>query len=198
MKFKEVFIFIILILFIIAMLALTAWYLIKNNNSLSNNNLPPVYIYGDETNTNLPTVGNNTLIKTNCDTTIRVINEYTTEFFTAKKNLLIMFGSWCSHCKEELEEIEKIVEYYKDNKNIKIILIAHEYESTISDLITLVEQDFNFGNTEVFVDLKRIIRKSLDTEANTVPIAYIVDKNGTVLEKNDGAITLDIAKDMLK
>jgi len=109
-----------------------------------------------------------------------------------------MFGSWCSHCQEELEDVEKIVEYYKNNKAVNIILIAHEYEDTISDLTKLVEQDFNFGKIEILVDLKRTIRKTIDPEANTVPISYVVDKNGKVLEKNDGAITLDIAKDMLK
>lgn len=147
---------------------------------------------------NLPTTGNDYIIETKSGAKIRVINEYTTEYFTSDKNLLIMFGSWCAHCKEEFEDIKQIVGFYKDNNDVNVILIAHEFEDTVSDLVTLVEEDFKIQNTPVFIDLKRIIRKNLDPEASTVPISYVVDKDGNVLEKYNDAITLDIAKDMLK
>ena len=146
----------------------------------------------------LPTTGNDYIIDTKSGTKIRVINEYTTEYFTADKNLLIMFGSWCSHCEEELNDVEQIVTFYKNNSDVNVILIAHEFEDTVNDLISLVEKDFNFGNTPVFIDLKRTIRQPLDPEASTVPISYVVDKDGNVLKKHSDAITLDIAKDMLK
>ena len=38
---------------------------------------------------NLPTEGNDTVLTTNSDTTLRVINEYDDAFFTKKKNLLM-------------------------------------------------------------------------------------------------------------
>jgi len=199
MKKKELFISITLILFIMAMIVLTVWYLVTHKETIIGNNSPSEIISPNgNNNIDIPTTGNDTIITTSSATSLRIINEYTTDFFTANRNLLIMFGSWCSHCQEELEDVEKIVEYYKNNKAVNIILIAHEYEDTISDLTKLVEQDFNFGKIEILVDLKRTIRKTIDPEANTVPISYVVDKNGKVLEKNDGAITLDIAKDMLK
>lgn len=201
MKTNKIFIYVIVILLIIAITALTTWYFVKGNKPLSSNNNSQTENNFPNGNTNevtLPTTGNNVIQATNSDTTLRFINEYTTEFYTADKNLLIMFGSWCSHCKEELKDVEKIVSYYKDNKNVKVILIAHEYQDTISDLTKLVEQDFDFGDMQIFIDLKRIIRKTIDPEASTVPISYVVDKNGKILVKNNGAITLDIAKDMLK
>lgn len=147
---------------------------------------------------NLPTTGNDTVIETNSKTTLRVINEYDKSFFTAKKNLLIMFGSWCEHCQEEIKDIEEIVNYYYDNKNVNVILIAHEYNDTISDLKDLVEEDVDFKDTEVLIDLGRIVRKAIDPEASTVPVSYVVDKNGNILNKHDSAITLDKAKEMLK
>lgn len=194
---KNIFISVALILFLLVLGIFTALCLVNNSPS-ANNTIPNENETNNENPYQLPVVGNDYIIKTNSDTSLRVINEYTTEFFDSDKNLLIMFGSWCSHCAEELKDVEKIVEYYKENKNVNVILIAHEYKETISDLTNLVEKDFNFGNTQVFIDLKRIIRKTIDPEASTVPISYIVDKNGKVIEKNDGAITLDIAKDMLK
>lgn len=203
MKKKEIFISVVLIVFILAMLGITIWYLLTHKVPVVDNSNNPSEIIspnenGEQSNINLPTTGNDTIITTNSKTSLRIINEYTTDFFTADKNLLIMFGSWCSHCAEELEDVEKILEYYKNNKSVNVILIAHEYEGTVADLITLVEQDVNFGNIEVFVDLKRVIRKTLDPEASTVPISYVVDKKGNVLKTHSSAITLDIAKDMLK
>lgn len=160
---------------------------ITNNNTTTENN-----------EFNLPTTGNYTVIEINSKTTLRVINEYDKSFFTAKKNLLIMFGSWCEHCQEEIKDIEEIVNYYYDNKNVNVILIAHEYDDTISDLKDLVEEDVDFKDTEVLIDLGRIVRKTIDPEASTVPVSYVVDKNGNILNKHDSAITLDKAKEMLK
>ena len=146
---------------------------------------------------NLPTEGNNTVLTTNSDTTLRVINEYDKSFFTKKKNLLIMFASWCPNCQEEISEIEKILQYYKSNKNVNVVLIAHEYNDTVTDLIDLVENEVDFGNVEIKIDLGRIIRKQIDPEASTIPISYVVDKNGKVLDTFNDSLTLEKAKEMI-
>ena len=171
-------------------------YFSKSTSESQNNNI----VAGNTENNefNIPTAGNDTVIETNSKTTLRIINEYDTSFFTAKKNLLIMFGSWCEHCQEEIKDIEEIVNYYYDNKNVNVILIAHEYDDTISDLKDLVEEDVDFKDTEVFIDLGRIIRKAIDPEASTVPISYVVDNDGNILIKHNEAITLNTAKEMLK
>lgn len=163
-----------------------------NNNNQSNNNKPDNYNALD-----LPTVGNDTVLTTKSDTSIRVINEYDKDFFTANKNLLIMFASWCPNCQEEISEIEKILEHYKNNKSVNVILIAHEYEGTVTDLIKLVEKNVNFGAIEVKLDLGRIIRKTIDPEASTIPISYVVDKNGKVLEVHNESLTLEKAIEMV-
>ena len=170
-----------------------------NSNVISNN--------GNENNNeheqngnntlDLPTVGNNTILTTESDTTIRVVNEYDKNFFTAKKNLLIMFASWCPNCQEEISEIEKILKHYKNSKDVNVVLIAHEYDDTVTDLIGLVENDVDFGNVEIKVDLGRVIRKTIDPEASTIPISYVVDKNGKVLEVHNASLTLEKAIDMV-
>ena len=154
---------------------------------------------GNENNElNLPTVGNDTVIKTNSKTTLRVVNEYDTSFFKSKKNLLIMFASWCPNCQEEISEIEKILNHYKNNKNVNIVLIAHEYSDTVKDLISLVENDVDFGNVEIKIDLGRVIRKNIDPEASTIPISYVVDKSGKVLSVWDDSLTLQQAIEMIE
>lgn len=146
---------------------------------------------------NLPTEGNNTVLTTNSKTTLRVINEYDNSFFTANKNLLIMFASWCPNCQEEINEIEKILDYYKNNKNVNVILIAHEFDNTVTDLIKMIENDVNFGDVEIKIDLGRVIRKTIDPEASTIPISYVVDKNGNILESFNDSLTLKKAIQMV-
>lgn len=164
-----------------------------NNTNTTNNN-------GSENNNtlDLPTEGNNTVLTTNVNTTLRVVNEYDKNFFTANKNLLIMFASWCPNCQQEISEIEKILKHYKGNKNVNVILIAHEYNDTVTDLIELLENDVDFGNAEVKIDLGRVIRKTIDPEASTIPISYVVDKNGEVLSVYNNSLTLEKAIEMVE
>lgn len=164
-----------------------------NENNNNNEQQEP----GEYTPLDLPTEGNNTVLTTESDTTLRVVNEYDKNFFTAKKNLLIMFASWCPNCQEEISEIEKILKHYKNSKDVNVVLIAHEYDNTVTDLIDLVENDVDFGNVEIKVDLGRVIRKTIDPEASTIPISYVVDKNGKVLEVHNESLTLEKAIDMV-
>ena len=202
-------IFATLLIFFILVSGICVFYIFSNNENIisrpSGNNITNTQT-GSEINENnnenseikVPTEGNDNYLETTSKVTLRVINEYDKSFFTKDKNLLIMFASWCPNCKEEISEIEKILNYYKDNKNVSIILIAHEYEQTIQDLTSLVENDVDFGNTEIKIDLKRIIRKTIDPEASTIPISYVVDKNGKVLNSYNDSLTLEKAKEMLK
>lgn len=173
---------------------------VEPNNNLGENTPPNNNSeFPNENNSlNLPTEGNNTVLTTNSPTTLRVVNEYDKKFFTAEKNLLIMFASWCPNCQTEITEIEKILNRYKNNSNVNIVLIAHEYEDTVEDLIKLVEQDVNFGDVEVKIDLGRTIRRKLDPEASTIPISYVVDKNGKVLAVHNESLTLEKAIEMLE
>lgn len=165
------------------------------NTNNTTNNIPS---QENDTNLNLPTEGNDTIIHLKSDTTLRVVNDYDEKFFTSKKNLLIMFASWCPNCQEEIGEIEKILNYYKNNSNVNVILIAHEYNDTVNNLISLLENDVDFGNAEVKLDLKRIIRKTIDPKASTIPISYVVDNKGNVLDVFNDSLTLEKAIEMLK
>lgn len=197
---------VILIVFILGVIigGVSIYYFTKTDCNIYSNNGGNVGNNNNNNNENngnaieLPTEGNDTILTTNSDTTLRVVNEYDKSFFTAKKNLLIMFASWCPNCQEEISEIEKILARYKDNNNVNVVLIAHEYEGTVSDLISLIENDVDFGKTEVKIDLGRVIRKTIDPEASTIPISYVVDKNGKVIESYNGSLTLEKAIEMVE
>lgn len=194
-KYILLFIFI----FIAIITGLSVYYFLNDTEKPNEDNNITVNNNQNSGNTlDLPTEGNSTVITTNVDTTLRVINEYDKSFFTANKNLLIMFGSWCSNCQEEISEIQKILNYYKKNKNVNVVLIAHEYEDTITDLIDLIENNVDFGDVEVKIDLGRVIRKKIDPEASTIPISYVVDKDGNVLEVYNDSLTLEKAIEMIE
>lgn len=197
---KEIILAIVMFVLIFSILSFLVLILVTDTNTNTEVNLPSTEGVGPYKE-DIPTVGNNSVLKTNTDTTIRIINEYDKSLFTAKKNLLIMFGSWCPNCQEELVEIEKILEYYKDNKNVNILVIAHEFNNTdypLTDIISLVENNVKFGNIEILVDFGRVIRKAIDPEASTVPISYVVNKSGEVLAVHSQSLTLEKAQEMLK
>lgn len=199
MKKQNVAIITTILVFILLTLAIVIYYYIPSKTEEGTNTNVPVVENNKPDNTiNVATEGNDMILKTSSDTSIRVINEFDINMFTAKKNLVIMFGSWCEHCQEEIQEIGKIIKYYEKNPNVNIIVVAHEFSDTIPNLISLVENDVDFGKREVYLDLERVIRATLDPEASTVPVSYVVDSIGNVLGKHSDAITLDIAKDMLK
>ena len=204
MKKKNVVILIIIMTFIILVVGISMYYLgMRNKNNEQNTttakgkNVQVAETTDTENELNLATEGNNMIIKTNSKSTIRVINEYDLSLFKGKKSLLIMWGSWCPNCEEELSELEKILEHYKNDESINIVLIAHEYEDTVNDLINLLETKVEY-DTEVLLDLGRVIRKKIDPEASTVPVSYLIDKNGNVLAKHNESITLEAAIDMIE
>lgn len=193
---------IIIVVFIFGILvgAISIYYFTKPEENTNNNN-PGTTINNnnedDDNGLDLPTEGNDTVLTINSYTTLRVVNEYDKNFFTAKKNLLIMFASWCPNCQAEISEIEKILNHYENVKDVNVILIAHEYEGTVTNLIDLLENDVDFGDVEVKIDLKRIIRKTIDPTASTIPISYVVDKNGEILEIFNDSLTLEKAIEMV-
>lgn len=202
--FKKIIPTIIVIVILLGISVFSVYYIFNNNdvpnisNETTNNNNSETNNENPNLPYDIPDKGNLTVIDTNVDTSIRVVNEFDETFTAYDKNLLIMFASWCPNCKEEISEIEKILNRYKNNKNVNVVLIAHEYNDTIADLIDLIENDVNFGNIEVNLDLKRVIRKHIDPDASTIPISYVIDKKGNVLNKYNDSLTLEKAIEMVE
>ena len=201
---KEILIAFGLLVVIFSLLAALTYFIVNSdtNSMVSNTN---TNIQTSNSNgpakADIPTNGNDTIILTNTQTRIRIINEFNKNMLTAKKTLFIMFASWCPNCKDEILEIESIINYYKDNKDVNVIVIAHEFNDSnypLDGLISLLENDVNYGDFEIWVDFGRVIRKAIDPEASTIPMSYVVNKNGKILAKHDTTLTLEKAQEMLK
>lgn len=163
-----------------------------NNNENTNS----IYISKEDFNANLENItDNNHVIKTNSKSTIRNISSFDKTMFEGKKNILLMWGSWCPNCAEEFDDLEEILEYYKDT-NINIQFIAHDFE--LNTLVDFLEREDIDYDTQVFLDLKRVIRGAIDPEASTVPVTYFLDENVTIKYKHDETITLEKVKEIVK
>lgn len=193
---KYAVLFIVLILLLIA--TIVCYYTFKVQKKPLDNNETEVLPSVTETTTNpivLSTQGNDMIVETHTNSTIRVINEFDKAMFKGKKSILFMWGSWCSNCFVEMKDIKKILNYYKDS-NINIVLISHDFE--IESLISYLNQDGVDIDAEVLLDLGRVIRATLDPEASTIPITYFINENVEVQYKYDTAITFDKVQQILQ
>ena len=169
-----------IIVFIYFIYTFIQYILIKNqlNNHINNTSNSSEKEY--------TTLGNNTVISVDEDSSIRIINEYDENMFKGHKSLIFFWASWCSHCQEEYEVIQTAISQYK-NKGYEIYVISHDYEqSELADFMK--KNDFNF---EIYFDETRIIRKNLNPEASSVPLTYILDENGILIDSHEGSITLE-------
>lgn len=168
----------------------------KPTETNNNENANSTHISKEYFNNNLENItDNNHVIKTNSKSTIRNISFFDKTMFEGKKSILFMWGSWCPNCAEEFDDLEEILEYYKDS-NIRIQFIAHDFE--LNTLVDFLERKNINYDTEVFLDLRRVIRGAIDPEASTVPVTYFLDENVNIKYKYDEVITLEKVKEIVK
>lgn len=156
----------------------------SNDNEHTENNSKNEIVFNE--------TDNSQVITTNSNSTIRVINYYDEEMFKGKNTILFMWASWCPNCATEMAALNEILAKYKNDPDLNIVFIAHEFkESGIDGLIELLEGGTVDFDTEILLDFGRVIRHEIDPEAGTVPKTYFLDKDLNVLHKIDYAITVE-------
>lgn len=129
---------------------------------------------------------NNNIISINETSSVRIITEYSENMFKGHKSLIFFWASWCSHCQNELDVLKAAISDYQD-KGFTIYLISHDYE--VNELVEYMKA--NDINYEVYFDEKRIIRANLDPEASSVPLTYILNEDGKLVDSYESTITLE-------
>ncbi|MBR5227783.1 MAG: TlpA family protein disulfide reductase [Clostridia bacterium] len=135
---------------------------------------------------------NTQIIKTNSNSTLRVVNYYDETMFKGKNTILFMWASWCPNCNSELDDLNEILKKYKNDKDVNIVFIAHERpteDGNLDNLINLLESGTIDFDTEILVDFGRVIRKHLDPEEAYIPRTYFLDKNCNILEEIETTVT---------
>lgn len=129
---------------------------------------------------------NNNIISIDDDSSVRIITEYDENMFKGHKSLIFFWASWCSHCQEELDVLKTAISDYQD-KGFTIYLISHDYD--VNELVEYMK--VNDINYEVYFDEQRIIRANLNPEASSVPLTYILNEDGKLVDSYESTITLE-------
>lgn len=129
---------------------------------------------------------NNNIISIDDDSSVRIITEYDENMFKGHKSLIFFWASWCSHCQEELDVLKTAISDYQD-KGFTIYLISHDYD--VNELVEYMKA--NDINYEVYFDEQRIIRANLNPEASSVPLTYILNEDGKLVDSYESTITLE-------
>ena len=135
---------------------------------------------------------NSTVINVDADSSIRIIKSYDKGMFTGKKSIIFFWASWCSRCEGEINLIKNIISN-PSNNDYNIFLVSHDYD--IDELSSYIET--NNINYDVWFDETRVIRKSLDPLADSVPLTYFLDENGNLLYSHNGAIDLETLNNLI-
>lgn len=104
--------------------------------------------------------------------------------------MLLMWASWCPNCTSETPAITRII---NENPDKKIIVLSHD-DSKLD-----VENYVNSNNLNWYIiyNSDRSIRAALDPEANVVPITYVLDKDGNILNKTVGRLEYSEFNDLI-
>lgn len=101
--------------------------------------------------------------------------------------LLNFWASWCEPCTEEMPAIEKIHTDYKDNGLAVLTVNPGDEKDAIIEFMKTNQYTF-----PVLVDTGREVAKVYGT--SSVPVTYLIDKEGTIVFKKVGLVTADELK----
>lgn len=92
------------------------------------------------------------------------------------------WATWCAPCIKEIPGLNKIVEKYSNNKNVRFIAITDDPKKRITSF--LKSKDFNYEMTFADLETRNIF-------GNSYPVNIIVDPTGkiTYLKKGAGSNT---------
>jgi thiol-disulfide isomerase/thioredoxin len=108
-----------------------------------------------------------------------VTNKFLSNYLTEDKNLIIFSASWCKYCVEEQDELDKFI---KSNPTKNIIIVSHDHNK--SDLENYLTK--NNLNWFTIFDKDKTIRENIDPGSKGIPSAYLLDKNGKILNTHNG------------
>lgn len=125
---------------------------------------------------------------------IRNVDETLLSNYLEKGKLTIVsfWASWCPHCKNEASILN---EFMINNPKVNFILVSHD--RNIDSLTSYFKTNSSY-KWFVIYDNDKNIRESIDPQASTIPLTYVLNDKGEVLKKIDGEATYDELVNLLK
>lgn len=111
--------------------------------------------------------------------------------FRGKNVYLNFWATWCPPCKAEMPDIEKLYQETKDSDLVILAVNLGEDDPTVKAFIE--ENKYNF---RVLLDSKQNVAAKYNI--NAIPASFFINKDGTIISKKAGAMTLEEMKTYIK
>ncbi|WP_291633308.1 TlpA disulfide reductase family protein [Clostridium sp.] len=108
--------------------------------------------------------------------------------FKGKKVYLNFWASWCGPCKSEMPDIEKL---YNETKESDLVILAVNLGETKIQTKSFI--DDNKYTFPILLDLDQSVANQYTIQY--IPTSYFIDKEGNIVSKISGALTLAEMKD---
>jgi len=95
--------------------------------------------------------------------------------------LVEFWATWCPPCRDAVPEMNKVYEKYK-NKNVQVLAIAVDQGGNVSSKLNSFVKEHGV-NYPVLIDDKKV---NVSYGVASVPVAFIIDKEGRVAKKHIG------------
>ena len=102
-----------------------------------------------------------------------------------RKTVVAFWASWCPHCQNEASSLNRFILEYDD---VNVIVVSHDRE--LDTLKKFFETNKKY-NWFIIYDIDRTIRNSIDSKASTIPLTYILNDKGEILNKVEGEISYE-------
>lgn len=101
------------------------------------------------------------------------------------KNVYVnFFATWCPPCRGEMPEIEKISQEYIDQDLVVLAVDLGEDRDIVKSFVE--ENQYSF---KVLLDSDQAVADQYNI--TSIPVSYFIDKEGNVVKKQVGAMTID-------
>jgi thiol-disulfide isomerase/thioredoxin len=111
--------------------------------------------------------------------------------FRGKNVYLNFWATWCPPCKAEMPDIEKLYDETKDSNLVILAVNLGEGSSTVKTFV-----DNNKYNFRILLDTDKDAAAKYNISA--IPSSFFIDKNGNIISKKIGTMTLEEMKAYVK
>lgn len=158
--------------------------------------LAAIYVINDYTKSNVPSSNIETVEEKKesaYDFTLKDLegNTVSLKDFKGKKVFLNFWATWCSPCKSEMPDIEKL---YNENKDSDLVILAvnmGDSKDTVKKFI-----DTNKYNFKVLLDVSQTVSNTY--KIVSIPTSFFINKEGNIVHKHTGVMSYEDMKNFIK
>ncbi|WP_228116276.1 TlpA disulfide reductase family protein [Fictibacillus phosphorivorans] len=110
--------------------------------------------------------------------------------YRGKKVIINFWATWCPPCRDEMPEMEKFYNEYR-NKDIEILAVNLEYSETNTEKVRKFVQEYKLS-FPIPLDEKNTIGKQF--RAVSIPTSYFIDEKGVISNSHIGPMDYDFMK----